>query len=56
MRQFERKSIIPFIKWYVKMYHSMYKFKKIIDAFNNDTIESLNKNLKVVAKQNKKIV
>lgn len=49
-RSFERKSIVPFTKWYVKMYHKMYEINKIFNAIENDTINELNKNLKCKAK------
>jgi len=45
-RIFERKSIVPFTKWYVKMYHKKYEYDKIFDAIENNTINKLNKNLK----------
>lgn len=48
-RSFERKSIVPFTKWYVKMYHKMYEYRKILEAIENDTIDKLNKNLKCKA-------
>ena len=31
-RAYERKSILPYTKWYVKMYHKKYEYGKIIDA------------------------
>lgn len=45
-RKFERVSLKPFTKWYVKKYHNHYKYNKLIEAdlTKNDTI--LNKNLK----------
>ena len=45
-RKAERKSLVPFTKWYVKMYHEKYKLEKIMDAIYNNTIDELNKNLK----------
>jgi len=48
-RSFERKSIAPFTKWYIKMYHKIYEYNKIIDAIENETIDKLNKNLKCKA-------
>ena len=48
-RAYERKSILPYTKWYVKMYHKKYEYEKIIDAIINDTIDKLNKNLKTKA-------
>jgi hypothetical protein len=49
-RSFERKSIVPFTKWYVKMYHKKYEYDKIIDAIQNDKLNDLNKNLRCKAK------
>ena len=48
-RNFPRTCITPFKKWYVKSYSESAKYKKIIDAIENDTIDNLNKNLKVLA-------
>ena len=47
----DRKSLIPFSKWYVKMYHKIYQDKKILNAILNDTVNKLDKNLKVMAKK-----
>jgi len=49
-RHFVRKSLLPFSKWYVKMYHSAYEYNKIIEAVENNRINDLNKNLKVKSK------
>lgn len=49
-RSFERKSLIPFTKWYVKKYHESYKYTKIVEALIDDNINDLNKNLKYKAK------
>ena len=49
-RSFLRKSILPFSKWYVKMYHNKYEYNKIISAVTDDTIDDLNKNLKLKSK------
>ena len=48
-RSYERRSIVPYTKWYIKMYHKKYEYEKIIDAIVNDTIDKLNKNLKTKA-------
>jgi hypothetical protein len=48
-RTYERKSLIPFTKWYVKMYHAHYKDKKIYEAIITQNIDGLNKNLKTEA-------
>jgi hypothetical protein len=48
-RHFNRKSHLPFSKWYVKMYHKIYQDKKILEAVLNDKIDDLNKNLKCKA-------
>jgi hypothetical protein len=44
-----RVSKIPFSKWYVKSYSCYYQYKKIIEAIKNNYLQSLNKNLKVLA-------
>ena len=44
-----RTSKIPFSKWYVKSYSCYYQYKKIIDAIKTNDLNSLNKNLKVLA-------
>jgi len=49
-RNFNRTSILPFSKWYVKSYSKINEFKKIIKAIEHDKIDSLNKNLKLKAK------
>ena len=50
-RKYKRKSLIPFTKWYVKMYHKMYQDKKIYEAIISETTDKLNKNLKLRAEQ-----
>ena len=50
-RKFERKSLIPFTKWYVKMYHKFYKDRKIYDALIYNDTSKLDKNLKVIAER-----
>jgi hypothetical protein len=50
-RNFCRTSISPFSKWYIKNYSRLNEFKKIIKAIENDKIDSLNKNLKLKAKE-----
>lgn len=50
-----RNSKTPFTKWYVKGYSELAKYAKIIDAILNNTVDKLNKNLKMLAK-NIKIV
>ena len=46
-----RTSYIPFSKWYVKSYSDYYKYSKIIEAKNNNNLDSLNKNLKLLANE-----
>lgn len=48
-RSFPRHSKTPFTKWYVKGYSVATQMKKIIDAIINKKINTLNKNLKVIA-------
>ena len=48
-RNFERVSKTPFTKWYVKSYHEIYKYDKIITAIKTNDFSKLNKNLKVLA-------
>ena len=50
-RKYKRKSLIPFTKWYVKMYHKIYQDKKIYEAIISGTTENLDKNLKLKAEQ-----
>jgi hypothetical protein len=50
-RKYKRKSLIPFTKWYVKMYHKIYQDKKIYEAIISGTTKQLNKNLKLKAEQ-----
>jgi len=49
-RQFPRVCKCPFKKWYIKAYHEIYKYSKIKDAIDNNSIEKLNKNLKLLVK------
>lgn len=49
-RTFQRKCKCPFKKWYIKMYHDFYKYKKIKDCISNNETEKLDKNLKLKAK------
>ena len=44
-----RVSKQPFTKWYVKAYSDYYKYAKILDCITNDTLDQLNKNLKLEA-------
>jgi hypothetical protein len=46
-RNFCRTSISPFSKWYIKNYSRLNEFKKIINAIEDNKIDSLNKNLKL---------
>jgi len=48
-RHFPRTSNKPFSKWYLKGYR-LTKYNKIVESIKNDTLSSLNKNLKVIAK------
>ena len=48
-RHFERISLQPFTKWYIKKYLTEYKYCKILEALSNDNFEDLNKNLKTKA-------
>lgn len=47
----ERKCKNPGCKWYIKSYAEYYKYVKIIDALLNGKIESLDKNLKLMASE-----
>jgi hypothetical protein len=47
----ERKCKNPHCKWYIKSYAEYYKYIKIIDALLNDKVDSLNKNLKLLASE-----
>jgi hypothetical protein len=49
-RNFIRKSLLPFSKWYVKMFHNISKYNKIIKSIENNTTKNLNKNLKSESK------
>lgn len=48
-RNFPRKSLIPFTKWYIKMYHKIYQDKKILKAIISNDFNNLDKNLKTKA-------
>jgi len=48
-RSFERVSLHPFTKWYIKKYLNYYKYCKILDALQSNNYENLNKNLKTKA-------
>lgn len=50
-RHFTRTSKVPHSKWYVKGYSIYSQKTQIIEAINNDTINTLNKNLKVKARK-----
>jgi hypothetical protein len=45
-RNFERVSLKPFSKWYIKKYHTTYKYNKLIEADITKNNTELNKNLK----------
>ena len=47
----ERVSIRPHTKWYVQSYSDYYKYATIIEALENKDLTTLNKNLKLLAKQ-----
>lgn len=48
-RYFERVCKTPFKKWYIKQYAMRYQWDKIINAIEKDTVDKLNKNLKLIA-------
>ena len=48
-RSFERISLQPFTKWYIKKYLNDYKYCKILEAIHNNNYNELNKNLKTKA-------
>lgn len=50
-RSFPRISKTPHTKWYVKGYSIFTSYHKILLATKNNDIESLNKNLKTLAKK-----
>ncbi len=52
-REFPRFSKTPFTKWYVKGYSKNSEIVKILNAMDNDTVEQLNKNLKIIATKTK---
>ena len=49
-RSFPRTSKTPFSKWYIKGYSDLTKFSKILNAITNNTVNTLNKNLKTIAR------
>lgn len=50
-RSFPREALSPFTKWYVKGYSEIAKYENIINAIKTGTIDTLNKNLKLIANQ-----
>lgn len=48
-RYFNRTAKMPFKKWYVKSYSANSQNKKIMKAIQNNSINDLNKNLKLIA-------
>jgi hypothetical protein len=50
-RSFTRASKTPFTKWYVKAYSNVAALLKVIRATINNTVDKLNKNLKLKAKR-----
>lgn len=52
----ERTCKTPFKKWYIKQYSIRYMWTKILDAVEKNTIDKLNKNLKLIARDIKKII
>ncbi len=49
-RHFPRICKCPFKKWYIKLYHEMYKYWKILKKIAEGSQESLHKNLKLKLK------
>jgi hypothetical protein len=49
-RSFPRISKTPFSKWYIKSYSELTKYMKIINAVKTNSVNNLNKNLRVIAK------
>ena len=49
-RHFDHISKTPYSKWYVKYYHDLYKYIKVINAIQNNDFDKLNKNLKLLYK------
>jgi hypothetical protein len=47
-RSFPRISKLPFSKWYVKKYHENHKYLKIVKKITDESIDDLNKNLKLL--------
>ena len=54
-RTFSRKAKRPFSKWHLKGYSEINQYGRIIDALLTDTVDKLNKNLKLMAKRIVKI-
>ena len=54
-RSFSRKAKRPFSKWHLKGYSEINQYGRIIDALLTDTVDKLNKNLKLMAKRIVKI-
>lgn len=50
-RYFNRTAKMPFKKWYVKSYSANSQNKKIIKAIQNNSVNDLNKNLKLIASE-----
>jgi len=49
-RHFPRTAKRPFAKWYLKGYSSSTRMIKILEAIETNTVNKLNKNLKLIAK------
>lgn len=47
----ERKCNNPSCKWYIKSYAEYYKYMKVINALLNNKVDSLDKNLKILASE-----
>ena len=47
----ERKCKNPSCKWYIKSYGEYYKYLKVIDAIQNNKVELLDGNLKLLASE-----
>lgn len=47
-RSFPRHSKTPFSKWYIKSYSELSKYEQIKQAIDENDIDSLNKNLKLI--------
>ena len=55
-REFERKAISPCKKWYIKALAELSRYKKIIDAIENNTLHKLKGKLKTDAKKIKIVI